>query len=86
MPEAKGYAVGVEVRGGVVAKVFGVAEDEAGFVTVVGIPGDEWDDRRGKGQCPDEVDSAQRGIVAIACELNQFPKDQSGRGDDGGLF
>ena len=58
MPEAKGYAVGVEVRGGVVAKVFRVAEDEAGFVTVVGIPGDGRDDVLGKGQCPDEMDSA----------------------------
>ena len=40
MPETEGDAVGVEVGGGVVAEEFGVAEDEAGVVAVVGVPGD----------------------------------------------
>ena len=44
VPEAECDAMGVEVRGGVVAEVLGVAEDEAGLVAVVGVPGDEWED------------------------------------------
>src|SRR5580704_13180485 len=86
VPETESYAVGVEVRRCVVAEVFGVAEDEADFVLVVRVPGDEWKNGRGEGECPDEVDSAQSGIVAIAGELDQLPKDQSGWGDDCGLF
>ena len=44
MPETQGDTVGVEVGGGVVAEVFGIAEDEAGLVAVVGVPGDEGED------------------------------------------
>ena len=44
MPEAEGDAVRVEVGGGVVAEELGVAEDEAGVVAVVGVPGDERED------------------------------------------
>ena len=44
MPETEGDTVGVEVCGGVVAEVFGIAEDEAGLVAVVGVPGDEGED------------------------------------------
>ena len=35
---------GVEVGGGVVAEELGIAEDEAGAVVVVGVPGGERQD------------------------------------------
>ena len=41
MVEAERDAVRVEVGGGVVAEELGVAEDEAGAVMVVGVPGEE---------------------------------------------
>ncbi len=44
MPETEDDAVGVEVGGGVVAEELGVAEDEAGVVVVVGVPGGERED------------------------------------------
>jgi hypothetical protein len=49
MPEAEEDARGREVRGGVVAKKFGVAEGEAGDVVVVRVPEDEGEDGEGEG-------------------------------------
>ena len=55
MPEAEGDAVGVEVGGGVVAEELGVAEDEAGAVIVIGVPGGEREDRREQSEEPVQV-------------------------------
>ena len=52
--EAEHDAVRVEVGGGVVAEEFGIAEDEAGAMVVIGIPGGEGQ-RRGE-QCGDPAE------------------------------
>ena len=38
----EGDAMRVEICGCVVAEELGIAEDEAGLVEVVGVPGEEW--------------------------------------------
>ena len=57
MPQAETDAVGVEVGGGVVAEEFGVTEDEAGSVAVVGVPGYQGKDGGEKGEGPVSVGS-----------------------------
>ncbi len=66
MPETEGDAVGVEVRGGVVAEELGVAEDEAGLVIVVGVPGGQWEDGREESEQPFQVSMSCVMLLAIA--------------------
>ena len=63
MVEAEHDAVGVEVGGGVVAEELGVAEDEAGAVVVVGVPGDEGKDGEEERGDPGEVDAELLGCL-----------------------
>ncbi len=86
MPETEGDAVGVEVRGCVVAEELGVAEDEAGLVVVIGVPGDEREDWREEGDEPVQVESARDRFATIADEEDCFPEGESCGRDDGGLF
>ena len=86
MPEAEEDAVGVEVGGGVVAEVLGVAEDVAGAGVVVGVPDDEGDDGDDEGDGPVAVSAGAEAEAVVADELEGFPGGEGEGRNDGGLF
>jgi hypothetical protein len=86
MPETEGDAVGVKVRGCVVTEELGVAEDEAGLVIVIGVPGGQREDWCEQTWEPNGVESTQGGFVANADEKDCFPKREGCGRYDGGLF
>ena len=86
--EAEEDAKRGEVGGGVVAEELGIAEDEAGLVAVVGVPGNE---RQKWGEEGDGPDNAGGGFVGSGRpgsgqEEGQLPKSEDDGGDDCGLL
>ena len=60
MPQAERHARGIEVGGCVVAEELGIAEDEAGAVKVIRVPGDEG--KNGGEESGDELEVGSDGL------------------------
>ena len=84
--EAKRDALRVQVRGGVVAQVLRVAEDKAGAMEVVRVPGRERQDGGKQRAEPSGVRAAQARNAAFAHQQKRLQNRQRDRRDDCSLF
>ena len=86
VPQAEGDAMSIEVGGSVVAEEFGIAEDEASAMAVIGVPSYQGEDGSQKCGDPVSVRSPLVFITFIAEPQNCLPESEGDGGYDGGLF